>query len=107
MALQEKYLSINEMIANLKEQGYKYKFRREATRLYSIELDRWITPDSFTVDAYYHFENSTFADGDRILYAISSTNGLKGFLVDTCFVYEDNISYEMAEKLKWEYTLSA
>lgn len=107
MIREEKYMSLTDMINALKAQGYELKFRREATCLYCIELNYWILPDAFSVDKYYHFENNTFADGDRILYAISAINGPKGFLVDTCFVYEDNISHEMAEKLKWNYTLSA
>jgi hypothetical protein len=34
-----------------------------------------------------------------VLYAVSSIQGLKGFFVDACFVYEDNISPELAQKL--------
>jgi hypothetical protein len=96
-------LSIGETLSDLKKRGYQQTFRREATCLYCIELSNWIMPDSFMVDEYYHFEDTSNTDEERILYAISLTEGLKGFLVDTCFVYEDNISPEMAEKLKWEY----
>lgn len=98
-------ISINETITDLKKRGYQLEFRREATCLYCIELNTWIEPDSFIVDRYYHFEDSLAADRDRILYAISSTQGQKGFLVDTCFVYEDNISPEMMQKLLLEYTV--
>jgi hypothetical protein len=117
MILQEKQLNpaeaiinrllipLSETLADLKNRGYQLEFRREATCLYCIGLSIWITPDSFIVDEYYHFEDVSNVDGDRILYAISSLQGLKGFLVDTCFVYEDNISPEMIQKLKWEYEL--
>ena len=99
--------SINETIAGIKSRGYQLKFRREATCLYCIELNRWITPDSFNVDEHYYFEDVSNMDRDRTLYAISFLQGLKGFLVDTCFVYEDNISTEMSQKLKLEYALPA
>ena len=97
-------MPISQKMAELKKGGYLLKFRREATCLYCIELNQWITPDSFTVDEYYHFEDSLNTDEDRMLYAISSIEGQKGLLVDTCFVYEDNISPEMMQRLKWEYT---
>ena len=95
-------MSISEILAGLKKRGYQLKFRREATCLYCVELNLWITPESFIVDEYYHFEDSSNIDGDRTLYAISSTQGLKGFLADPCFAYEDNISSEMLQKLNPE-----
>jgi len=98
-------ISISETLGDLKKRGYQLEFRREATCLYCIELNSWITPDSFIVDEYYYFEDISKTDRDRTLYAISTTQGLKGYLVDASFVYEDNISPEMAQKLKWEYTL--
>lgn len=97
--------SISEIVADLRSRGYQHNFRREATYLNCIELSCLITPDSFRVDEYYHFEDSSNTDRERTLYAVSSIQGLKGFLIDACFVYEDNISAEMAQKLKWEYAL--
>lgn len=98
-------MSISEPLNDLKKRGYQLEFRREATCLYCIGLNSWIAPDSFIVDEFYHFEDVSNMYGDRTLYAISSLQGLKGFLVDTCLVYEDNISPEMAYKLKLEYAL--
>jgi hypothetical protein len=113
MTLQEKEIksiqvitnagSITEIVADFKKRGYESEFRREADCLYCIGMDYPITPGSFMVDEYYHFEDTSYTDGDRTLYAISTTQGIKGYLVEASFVYEDNISPEMAEKLKWEY----
>ena len=98
---------LQETLAEIKSRGYQLRFRREATCLYCIELNRWITPDNFFVDEHYYFEDVSNMDRDRVLYAISLLQGLKGFLVDTCFVYEDNISAEMSQKLRLEYVLPA
>jgi hypothetical protein len=57
-------------------------------------------PEDFTVDEAYFFEEISNPDEDRMLYAISSSAGVKGFLIDTCGVYMDNISQEMMEKLQ-------
>lgn len=98
-------MSIHTTLADLSKRGYQLKFRREATCLYCIELNWWITPDSFIVDESYHFEDHITPDGDRTIYAITTTRGLNGVLVDTCLVYEDNISPEMQEKLNFEYSI--
>ncbi len=94
--------SMSEIVADLESRGYHLKFRREATGLHCPELSYVVTPDNFSVDEYYHFEDASNTDRERMLYAVSSIQGYKGFLVDACFVYEDNISSEMAQKLKWE-----
>lgn len=93
--------SIGEIVTELQRRGYQLKFRREATCLICPEFNYLITPDSFNVDEYYHFEDTSNTDRDRMLYAVSSIQGLKGFLVDACFVYEDNISSEMLQKLNY------
>jgi hypothetical protein len=56
--------------------------------------------ENFNVDEPYYFEEIETSDADRILYAISFSQGVKGFLIGTCNVYMDNISWGMMEKLK-------
>jgi hypothetical protein len=97
--------SISQTLAGLKNQGYQLGFRREATCIYCFELQECITPEDFTVDESYYFEGVVNPDADRILYAISLSNGRRGFLIDPCNVYSDNISYEMEQKLQWQYPL--
>ena len=91
---------ITEMLNILKRKEYNLKLRREATCLYCFELQKMIMPKDFTVDESYYFEVTFNPDADRVLYAISLSQGLKGFLIDTCNVYADNISHEMVQKLK-------
>jgi len=91
---------ITETLSMLKRKEYKLKLRREATCLYCFELKKLITPDDFKVDESYYFEITSNPDAERMLYAISLSQGLKGFLIDTCNVYSDNISSEMVQKLK-------
>lgn len=97
---------LSQTLSLLKQRGYLLNFRREATCLYCFELDRWIAPDSFIVDDHFYIEDAN-PDGDRTIYAITTAQGHKGFMVDTCFVYEDNISPEMFRKLQEaEYALA-
>ena len=92
--------SVTTMLAELKRKKYHLKFIREATRLFCFELDQWIAPVDFTVDESYYFQEISNPDADRMLYAISLSQGAKGVLIDTCGVYADNISPEMMQKLK-------
>lgn len=97
--------SISGILAALKTQGYQLSFRREADCIYCFELQERISPEDFTVDESYYFEDIANPDEDRILYAIALSNDRKGFLIDVCNVYTDNISYEMEQKLQWQYPL--
>ena len=91
---------ITEALNKLKRKGYKLKFTREASCIYCFEWQQWIMPANFTVDGCYYFEEMVNPDAERLLYAISLSQGGKGFLIDTCNVYMDNISPEMMQKLK-------
>jgi len=91
---------ITEALNKLKRKEYKLKFRREATCLYCFQLREWIKPEDFTVDKYYYFEDISNPDAECMLYAISLSQGGKGFLIETCNVYLDSISPEMMQKLK-------
>lgn len=98
-------LAISETLAKLKTKGYVLTYRREATCLYCFESEEWIKPGDFGVDESYYFEDITNPDEDRVLYALTLSNGSRGCLVDVCNVYTDNISYEMEQKLQWKYPL--
>jgi hypothetical protein len=110
MKAKSEYISLNqrahvitETLDELKRKNYKLMFRREPGCLYCFDLNQWIMPEDFTVDESYYFEKPETPDADRILYAISSAQGRKGFLMDTCNVYADNISPEMMRKLNNAY----
>lgn len=95
---------ILEKLDKLKRKEYTLKFRREATCLYCFQLHEWIQPEDFTVDKYYYFEDILNPSAERMLYAISLLQGGKGFLIDTCNVYTDNMSTDMKQKLKLNKT---
>src|SRR5438045_7869151 len=93
-------LAITDVLNELKRKEYKLQFIREPTCLYCTELRQRIMPEHFNIDESYYFVEIETPDEERMLYAISLSQGLKGFLIDTCNVYLDNISPEMMEKLK-------
>ncbi|HTE24978.1 hypothetical protein [Flavitalea sp.] len=95
-------VSVTKTLDDLKREGYQSKFRREPTGLCCIGLKVWITPEQFSVDNCYYYEDISNPDADRVLYAITTSLGIKGILVETCGAYMDNISEEMIEKLKFK-----
>ena len=97
---------ITEVLKELNRKGYKMELRREATCIYCFEWQQWIMPANFTVDESYYLEEMVSPDAERMLYAISLSQGKKGFLIDTCNVYVDNINQEMMEKLKLNKIIS-
>ena len=91
--------AIADVLSKLRERNYAFRFRRDAMSLYCFELNRLVRPDEFKVDEFFRFEVVFNPDADRILFAISLSEGEKGFLIDACNVYTDNISVEMTRKL--------
>lgn len=100
----EMYRWMARKLADLRGKGYEYQFSRDLTALFCEALAKWIDPEDFEVDKYYHFEDPSHPDSDRVLYAISTTMGIRGFLVESCLVYEDDISHEMRAKLEFDFT---
>lgn len=91
---------IHDIISELKKEDYKTQLRRESTCLYCFESDELIMPEDFSIDQSFSFQESGSPDADRMLYAIAFSKGRKGYFIEACNVYSDNISYEMMEKLK-------
>lgn len=102
--------SFDRVLTDLINKGYKQQFRKEPNCLYCVEINQWIIPKLFSVDESYFFNDPSNPDGDRLLYAISTSSGIKGILVDTWGVYADNMSWEMRQKLgatnKMKFTIT-
>jgi len=93
-------LAVADVLREFKKKEYLLNFRREAACLYCSELRQWILPENFNIDDQVYVEEMEMPDADRMIYAISLVQGPKGYLIDACNVYMDNISAEMMEKLK-------
>lgn len=92
------YQSIADALQQLKNRGYKFEFEREPARLYCVVLSLRLDAEEFIVDEVYRFKNP-FEKDDSLLYAISSSMGIKGTVKDEYGVYSKNMTLEMAEKL--------
>ncbi len=93
------YSSLFEALKDLQERGYKENFSVKANCLECNSLKLKLVPDDFTLDEVYRFEDDSSADNNSIVFAISSTAGVKGTIVDSYGVYAENLNPKMMEKL--------
>jgi hypothetical protein len=88
-----------EALIDLKDRGYTSDFSIESNGIYCPGLDLRLSPQDFHIDEYYRFEGMTSPDESSVVYAISSTDGVKGILIDAYGVYAENLNFDMAKKL--------
>lgn len=93
------YPTLSEAITALKARGYSMDFNLHPEWIECPQLDVRLRPEEFHVDEVHRFEGMTSPDDSEILFAVSSSNGIKGLLVDAYGSYAGSISLEMARKL--------
>jgi hypothetical protein len=94
------YESLVDALRDIRARGYTKYFEMEFSNIYSGLLDLRVTPEKFTVDEMYRFEDNSNPDDSSVLYVISTELGIKGTLVDAYGVYAENLSFDMAKKLQ-------
>src|ERR1700741_3899614 len=93
------YESLVDALDDLKKRGYEADFATETICLYCGDLDIRLDPEDFHVDEVYRFEGNSNPDDSSVLYAISSSTGVKGTLLDIYGTYSELLNFEMARKL--------
>src|SRR5688500_2553544 len=94
------YESLADALDDLRKRGYEADFATDSVCLYCGDLDIRLNPEEFTVDEVHRFEGDSNPDDNAVLYAISSSTGVKGTLVDRYGAYSESLSFEMAKKLQ-------
>lgn len=92
--------TLSEAITSLEIRGYANDFNLHPDWIECAPLNIKFKPEEFHVDEVHRFEGMNNPDDSSVLYAISSTSGLKGLLVDAYGVYADSMSTAMIGKLK-------
>jgi hypothetical protein len=94
------YESLVDALNDLKKRGYEADFATETVCLYCSDLDLRLNPEEFHVDEIHRFDGDASPDGNSVIYAISSSTGVKGTLVDAFGPYAEHMSFEMVKKLQ-------
>ena len=95
------YESIADALDDLRKRGYEADFETQSPCLYCSDLDLRLIEEEFHVDEVYRFEEDSNPDSNAVVYAISSSAGIKGTIVDGLGASSSNTSFEMATKLQY------
>jgi hypothetical protein len=93
------YQSLDKTLRFFINSGFRLHFVREPSGLYCPEEDLRLAPDEFSMINIYHFQEGTSVE--EILFLVATYTGARGTLVlPIDDVYDDNMSFEMAQKLR-------
>jgi hypothetical protein len=92
--------TLSEAIGDLKTRGYVSDFNLHPEWIECPPMNLKLKPDEFHVDEVHRFEGATDPDDSAVLYAISSTSGVRGILIDAYGAYSGALSNEMITRLK-------
>lgn len=98
--MEKSYTSLSEAINDLKKEGFTEDFNLCDAGIENKAKKKIHKAVDLNVVKYYRFEGQTNPDDSTILYAIETSEGEKGLLVDAYGVYAGNVSREMIEKLR-------
>ena len=81
--------TLSEAIEGLVRRGFTEHFGVRGEQLRGLESEKTFRPDDVTIREYERFEGVSDPDDMAILYAIESSSGTRGTLVDAFGVYSD------------------
>jgi hypothetical protein len=78
------YISVSDAVNDLKKRGYDadFEFEKQNFCLYCEDLEMTLDPEDFHVDEVHRFQGNAGSDQNSILFAITSSTGVRGILVD-------------------------
>lgn len=101
MTAHPSYDTMTEALNDLKARGYRYDFNIADDCLACSVLNAQFTQDMFEVDEVYRFEGPTDPADSSVLYAITSSSGVKGTLVNGFGMYAEALPEALREKLHY------
>ena len=88
------YNSSVDALDDLRKRGYDADFETESFCLYCGDLDLRLNEEEFHVDETYRFEGDSNPEDNAVVYAISSSTGVKGTILDEHGASSDIIGSE-------------
>lgn len=93
------YETLTEAMKDLKSRGYSMDFNLCTEWIECQPLNLQLRPTEFHVDEVHRFEGMNNPDDSSILFAIRSSTGVKGMLIDAYGAYAETLSSEMIKRL--------
>jgi hypothetical protein len=98
--IMKNYVSLTDALDDLRKRGYEADFETQSPCLYCSDLDLRLIEEEFNIDEVYRFEADSDPGSNAVVYAISSSAGIKGTIVDGLGASAGHFSFEMASKLQ-------
>ncbi len=95
------YDSLTDALTGLKQRGYTYDFNIADDCLECQVLNAQFTQDMFDVDEVHRFEGDSNPSDSSIVYAITSSSGVKGTLVNAFGMYAEALPEALRDKLRY------
>ena len=106
----EKYTDANDRLTEmtdmdmcmkrLEQKGYNTQYRVEKNKLVSLATGKKYKADDVVAANFFRFEGISNPDDMSILYAIETTDGNKGTLVDAFGLYSDDDTGEFMKEVE-------
>ena len=93
------YESLVDALVDLRNRGYDSDFEPQSNCLYCNSLDLRLNEAEFQIDEICRFQDDSNPDDDAVVYALTSTTGVKGTIVDGFGPSAGNISFDLAKRL--------
>ena len=101
------YESLANALDDLRKRGYEADFDTDTICLYCGDLDLRLDPEDFHVDEIYRFDTNSSPGDSSVLYAISSSTGVKGTLIDREGSSSASLNFQMARKLQGQPAMTS
>lgn len=81
---------LEKLVHKLEEQGYTDQYKVEKGKLSDLTNNKKYKPKDVKAVNFYRFEGISNPDDTSILYAIETSDGRKGTLIDAYGLYSDD-----------------
>src|ERR1041384_7596180 len=98
--------TLSGAIDDLKARGYIYSFKIDKYEAVCIETMDFVKPEDMTVIEYHRFEGQSSEDDMSEVYAVESSGGLKGLIIDAYGTYANPNLTLFLSKVKMKEGLS-
>lgn len=95
----EHFETLSQATNSLLKRGYTYSFEAKPKCLKCNDGSEH-TPDHFNVLEVHRFEGMSNPADSSVVYAIETSDGKKGLLIDSYGAYAENLSPEMVQKMR-------
>lgn len=95
------YTGLAQAMEELRKKGFTANFEMVNHKFIEVESGRTFTPDQLAIVDHRRFEGVSDPDDMSVLYAIESTEGAKGIVVDAFGTYGNPELGEFLERVRF------